>query len=77
MVRYLEDTISMASNVQEFKGDICRDMMTLIGLELLQIERALQDVAKSILVLLSVQPRKIILKSRRKKGNILQVMRNM
>ena len=63
--------------MRETKGFSCRDMMTLIGLAVLQTERAIQHVAKSILVSLSVQPKMNILQLKRKKWKIPQVMRNM
>ena len=54
----------------------CRDMMTLIGLVVLQIERSLQHIAESR-VFHSVQPGMNILQLRRKQVKIPQVMRNM
>ena len=54
----------------------CRDMMTFIGLVLLQTKISLQHIAETR-VFLSMQPRMNILQLRIKKVNIPQVMRNM
>ena len=49
---------------------IYRDMINLIGLEMLQTERELQEVVERRPVLLSVQPMMNILQLRRKQGKI-------
>ena len=63
--------------MQETRGYERRDMMTLIGLEVLQTKRALQHVAERGTMLLLVKTRMNILHLRRKQGNVPQALRNM